>query len=121
LATGGRGLFLMAQLMDDLRLCCDGGLEVRVVKRGAMPSKAKGIGARSLEAMVPGSQAYRDERQQAFLDEIGEGFAALDWEYRFLHGNAAIERFLGRPPSGLVGHTLWDLFPYAADHPAIKP
>jgi ligand-binding sensor protein len=35
MATGGRGLFLMSKLMDDLDLRVDGGLEVRMRKRGS--------------------------------------------------------------------------------------
>jgi anti-sigma regulatory factor (Ser/Thr protein kinase) len=33
MATGGRGLFLIAHLMDECVLRCDGGLEVSMVKR----------------------------------------------------------------------------------------
>ena len=35
MATGGRGLFLIARMMDDIELRTDGGLEVRMMRRGA--------------------------------------------------------------------------------------
>ena len=38
LAGDGRGLFIISRIMDELRLHCDGGLEVEMVKR-AVPRR----------------------------------------------------------------------------------
>ena len=38
LAGAGRGLFIISRIMDELRLHCDGGLEVEMVKR-AVPRR----------------------------------------------------------------------------------
>jgi hypothetical protein len=49
-----------------------------VVKRDVLPAERKSRrGKNSLEATVPGSQAYRDDRQRAFLEEIDEAFATF--------------------------------------------
>ncbi|HMK91917.1 MAG TPA: ATP-binding protein, partial [Thermoleophilia bacterium] len=53
-ATGGRGLYLMAQLMDDLALRSDDGLEVRLVKRGVLGATTTSPGPRRRAARVLG-------------------------------------------------------------------
>jgi anti-sigma regulatory factor (Ser/Thr protein kinase) len=114
----GRGLFIMARLMDNVELRCDGGLEVRMTRR-ASPSRAdppleSGLGE-------PGSAVrgdYGETRQRAMLEEIDEAFVALDWEYRYLHVNDVALRMASS--SGLVsrdellGHTPFELFPSLA-------
>jgi PAS domain S-box-containing protein len=118
LEPGGRGLFLIARLMDELALRCDGGLEVRAVKRGVLHDSAeKRPKADRLAFRVPGDETYRDARQRAFLEEIDEGFLALDWEYRFLHANTAYKRMVGMTHQELQGRVLWEIFPYGAEHP----
>ena len=117
LASSGRGLYLIARLMDDLRLRCDGGLEVRALKRGVRQQVAPAGGRRDLLAAVPGAQGYRDARQRALLEEIDESFVALDWDYRYTHLNEAGLRLQGRPLDDLLGRRIWDVRPALRDTP----
>ncbi len=108
LASGGRGLFMMAYLMDELELCLDGGLEVRMVKRSVScrPTSAP------LDPALGNSADLRQRaRTRSFLEEIGEAFFALDWEYRYIHANRRALRLTGKSLERLRGHTPWELFP----------
>ena len=114
-ATSGRGLYLIARLMDDMSLRCDGGLEVRAVKRGVRRRAPSGAGHRDLQAVVPGAQDYRDARQRALLEEIDESFVALDWDYRYVHLNEAGAAFQGSSRDELLGRRIWDVRPGLRD------
>ena len=108
LASGGRGLFLMARLMDELELRLDGGLEVRMLKRSVScsPSSAP------LDPALGNSAGTRQRvRTQLLLEEIGEAFFALDWEYRYIHANRVALQLTGKSLEQLRGHTPWELFP----------
>ncbi len=108
LASGGRGLFMMAHLMDELELCLNGGLEVRMLKRSVScsPSSAP------LDPALGNSADLRQRaRTRSFLEEIGEAFFALDWEYRYIHANQRALRLTGKSLEQLRGHTPWELFP----------
>jgi PAS domain S-box-containing protein len=108
LASGGRGLYLMAQLMDELELRVDGGLEVRMLKRSVSCSPSSvPLGP----ALGDAASARQRARAQPFLEEIGEAFFALDWEYRYTHANRLGLRLTGRSLEQLFGHTPWELFP----------
>jgi PAS domain S-box-containing protein len=118
LASGGRGLYLMHRLMDQVDLVCDGGVDVRMVKNRALP---RGIEARHPLSELAGPQtaspwSHLEARRLAVLDEIDEGFMAFDWEYRFIYVNEAGRRFTDRPASDLMGRVLWDVYPYLKDH-----
>jgi PAS domain S-box-containing protein len=107
----GRGLFLISQLCDEMELSCDGGLEVRLVKRNVVvPTNVEASLSDAVEPSVP--PAYHGEsRQRTFLEEIDELFAALDWEFRYLYVNERFCQITGRPRDELLGKTLWELFP----------
>jgi PAS domain S-box-containing protein len=110
MATGGRGLYLIARMMDDLELRSERGLEVRMTRR-AVPCRA----SLSFDAAL-GDGAHRaaETRTRSLLDEIGEAFVALDWEYRVLYANAAALRLFGRSEE-LRGHDVWEAFPSLAE------
>jgi PAS domain S-box-containing protein len=112
-ASGGRGLFLMARMMDDLAIECDGGVEIRGVKRGVLSEPPT---AEPSIWRLP-CDLYAEGRGAALLDELDEAFAALDWEYRLLYVNRACERHLGRTRDELVGRSLWQAFPGTVDDP----
>jgi PAS domain S-box-containing protein len=117
LAPGGRGLFLMAHLMDELTLVNDGGLQARMIKRNVARRASPSL-ASSLGDLNAGSwPAYKDARQRAVLEEIDEVFAALDWEYRYVHVNDAGVRAAGLPRQQMLGRRLWDLLPGLQDAP----
>jgi serine phosphatase RsbU (regulator of sigma subunit)/anti-sigma regulatory factor (Ser/Thr protein kinase) len=104
----GRGLFLISRLCDDVVLSCDGGLEVRLVKRDVVAAP----GAAAPDVAAPGAiPAFDPTGQRSFLEEIDELFAALDWEFRYLYVNRRFCEMTGMGRAELLGHTLWDLFP----------
>ena len=114
LASGGRGLYLMARLMDELELCLDGDLEVRMVKRSVSCRPSPG----PLDPALGNAAGPRQRaRTQSFLEEIGEAFFALDWEYRYLHANRLGLQLTGKSLAQLLGHTPWELFPALEDSP----
>jgi PAS domain S-box-containing protein len=113
LASGGRGLFLISELMDEVKLRRDGGLEVRTIKRGAREQPARRRHSRQ-PWVVPSDQTYEGSRRLALLEEIDEGFVALDWEYRQVYANTAACRLVGLPCEQLLGRTPFELWPTLA-------
>ncbi len=114
----GRGLFIIAALMDSLELRSDGGLEVRMACKTTARSDPAALDTGLGELSVWGdgrrsSRALeqREARTRALLDEIDEAFIALDWEYRYVHANRKAVSLLERPLPELLGRTLWELFP----------
>ena len=107
----GRGLFIIAALMDSLELRLDGGLEVRMACRAAPrcepPPLESGLG----EQRTGSQLAHREARTRALLEEIDEGFVALDWEYRYVYANDPACRLLAKSRDGLLGHKILTLFP----------
>ena len=107
----GRGLFLMSKLCDEMELHLDGGVEVRLVKRGVAyceaPALESGLGE------VGGGSRFdrRTARTRAMLEEIDEAFFALDWEYRYVFANRAALRRTHATLEELLGHTPWELLP----------
>ena len=120
MGTGGRGLFLMSRLMDEMELTVDRGLEVRLLKRRALPdvSPVGEMESRLEPPVASEAGSYRDVRRRTLLDELGEAFVALDWGYRYSYANAAFLRLLHVKEADLLGRSLWELFPYLADTPA---
>ena len=116
LASGGRGLYLIAQLMDEMSLRLDGGLEVHMHKRGVPRCEVQPLesGPSDLRAAV--EYDYRDTRLRAMLEEIGEAFIALDWEYRYVYFNRQASRISGLTDEAL-GRSCWDVHPELRDDP----
>ncbi len=54
---------------------------------------------------------------RALLEEIEEGFIALDWEYRYVHANRAALHLTGKSLEDLLGRTPWAVFPELRDAP----
>ena len=111
----GRGLYLISRLSDEMELRRDGGLDVRMVKRAVTPGRApvldSGLGAVDASRQL----AHHEARTRALLEEIDEGFFALDWEYRVVHANQAALRLCGKSLEHVCGRTPWELFPYLKD------
>ncbi len=110
--SSGRGLYLIAQLMDELELCCDAGLQIRATRRHVLSPVS------NHRESNPAALAHEDARRLALLEEIDEGYYALDWEYRFTMANSAYQRLVGRDAQTLLGRTLWEAFPRLTDHEA---
>ena len=105
LAPQGRGLYLMSALMDEFELRLDDGVEVRAVKHTIARTTPRLSAEDRIGNAVPGF--HHPGRQLELLDDIGEGFIALDWEYRCIHVNGEGCRILGHKRSDLLGQTLW--------------
>ena len=54
-----------------------------------------------------------NEKLQAVLNSITDGLAVLDknWCYTYINQQGA--RIIGRPPEELIGHNVWELYPFA--------
>jgi len=111
LSDHGRGLFLISKLSDELQLSCDGGLEVRMVKRAVALRESVVLESGSGELQGAKDLSHRDLRLRAMLEEIDEGFFALDWECRYVHANATGLQMAGKPLKELLGHMPWEVFP----------
>ncbi len=114
LQSGGRGLYLISRLMDEVDLRADGGVDVRMVKRGARPEDARR--PLSLSAIPSGADlerggSYREVRERSLVEEIPEGFAALDWEYSFTYANDLALATYHLERGEVLGRCIWDLFP----------
>ena len=107
----GRGLFVIAALMDSFELRVDGGLEVRIARRAEPRCDPTPLDSVSGEPQRGDHSVHRDVRTGAMLEEIDEGFVALDWEYRYVHANQASVGITHRSLEELLGHTPWELFP----------
>jgi len=110
-AEHGRGLFIIATLMDSLELRLDGGLEVRMARRGAAHCEPLPLESGLGEPRGSDQLGHREARTRAMLEEIDEGFVALDWEYRYVYANEPACRLLGRSRDELLGRRLLALFP----------
>ncbi|HTZ77060.1 MAG TPA: PAS domain-containing protein, partial [Stellaceae bacterium] len=53
------------------------------------------------------------ERAEAILASINDGFFTLDRDWRFTYVNAAAERIVGRSAGDLIGRNHWEEFPAA--------
>ncbi len=110
----GRGLYIIASLMDDLELSCDGGCQVRMTRRvaprGTVPPIESGLG----EVRAGDGPGQRATRLRAMLEEIDEAFAAFDWEYRCVHANGTALQLAGKSLDELLGRQPWELFPALA-------
>ena len=110
----GRGLFIIAKLMDELELRCDDGLEVRMTKRAVAQCDRYALESGLESGLGEGSgggPSQRQTRLRAMLEEIDEGFIGIDWEYRQVHVNATACRMLCSAPDELLGRAPWDVWP----------
>ncbi len=107
----GRGLFLISRLSDEMEIRSAGGTEVRLVKRAVercpAPSLETGLGVLGRDR----GPTRREERMRALLEEIDEGFIALDWDYRYVYANETSLRMAHVSRDELVGRTPFELLP----------
>ena len=109
----GRGLFLISRLCDQLTLSCGGGLEVRMTKQ-ATPFRDL---VNPADLAITSEPGYWYERQRFALEEMGEAFAALDWEYRISYGNRAALNLFSKQLDEVKGRSIWDVFGATAAMP----
>jgi PAS domain S-box-containing protein len=111
MADHGRGLYIIASLMDDIELRCDGGCQVRMARwvapRCAASPMESGLG----EVRASDGPGQHETRLRAMLEEIDEAFVAVDWEYRCVHANGTALQLAGKPLDELLGRQPWELFP----------
>ena len=111
MATGGRGLFLMTRLMDDLTLQRDHGFRVSMVKRGIVQNDPRTMESGLGELGSQARTTRRETRLRVLLEELDEGFFALDWQYRYVHANQAALQMMGKSAVELLGRTPGEVFP----------
>ncbi len=116
----GRGLYLMAHLMDTLTLDNSGGLRVSMTKtcilgppslRPFIPSLEGGLTSTTRQA----PEASREDRLHVLLEEINEAFFALNWEYRVVHVNRLTAELAGEPSERLLNREISEAFPLLGD------
>ena len=112
MADHGRGLYIIASLMDDLELRCEGGCQVRMSRRTAARAAGRTVESGLGEVHVPAGGS--DTRVRGLLEEIDEAFVALDWEYRCVHANGAALQFVDKDLDEVVGMRPCDLAPELA-------
>ena len=108
-APGGRGLFLMAHLMDEVALTRHDGLSVRMVKRSVARCPAAPIESGLGDLSSGGPSLHRETRLRALLEEIDEAFLALDWDYRYVYANARAVKLTGKSQAELLGRRPWEI------------
>ncbi len=117
LADHGRGLFIIAKLMDALELHVDRGLEVLMRRRAEARCDPLPLQSGLGEPHGAGAAGRREARTRALLEDIDEAFFALDWEYRYVYANQQALRITRKSLDELLGHTPWELFPAIAEAP----
>ncbi|MGA3238526.1 MAG: PAS domain S-box protein [Bryobacteraceae bacterium] len=56
-----------------------------------------------------------ERRTKIILESITDGFVAVDSNWRYTYVNAAAEQIFGRDRHEMLGRTVWEVFPEAAD------
>jgi PAS domain S-box-containing protein len=51
------------------------------------------------------------------LDNIADGFIALDHQRRYTYANKQVGKMIGKQPEELIGKKVWELFPAAVGYP----
>ena len=106
--------FLINQMMDELELRLDGGLEVRMVKRGVPRCEAGPLE----KALATCAQAAATTTGILACGRCSrrsmKGFFALDWEYRITYLNAVLEHGIGKPREQVIGQSIWQASPTLA-------
>ena len=114
-SVGGRGLFLIGRLMDDVELRFDGGTEVGMVKHVRVIDlprrRAAFAGAAGHEALPLPDDI--EDRLYDTLEGLSDGFMAFDWEWRCVYANPTALALLRRSRDELVGQKAHHVFPEA--------
>ena len=116
-AEHGRGLFIIAALMDSLELRINGGLEVHMTRRAEPRCEPAPFESGLGEPHAGDAADPREARTRAILEEIDEAFVALDWEYRYVFVNEAMLRLTQKSRDELLGQVIWELFPQLQGSP----
>jgi PAS domain S-box-containing protein len=82
--------------------------------RNALDAAKRRRAAMIVENELRRQAELAQERAEAILSSINDGFFALDRDWRFTYVNAAAERMLNRPRGDLLGESLWASFPQGA-------
>ena len=84
LSEGGRGLFLISRLSDEVELRCDCGLEVRLLKRAALAVPVPLDELDRILAATLGDTIAKRRHQKAERDELRAALGASDSRFRTL-------------------------------------
>lgn len=124
LRPDGRGLYLIFQLMDEVDLkpsrgTSSRGFHVLMRKRLAVADASPGHHGLAISdgGIIRSPADYRERRERSLVEEVPEGFAALDWEYTFTYANRLALDLYRLRADEVLGHGLWQLFPHIAGTP----
>ena len=117
--TGGRGLFLIGHLMDDVMFTFDGGTTVHMAKRVAPTDLRRRRAAFAGDAGPESRPVPEDLEDRLYdtLESLSDGFMAFDWEWRYIYANPVAISLLRRSRSELFGAIATELFPEALGTP----
>ena len=100
----------------EYRIVLPGGRTRWVAARGTVLCDEHGTASRVLGAAYDTTARQDGEARVArVMEAIPTAFFSLDREWRFGYVNAEAERILARRREDLLGGTIWDLFPAAAE------
>jgi PAS domain S-box-containing protein len=110
LEDSGRGLFLISQLMDELEVSSNGGVHLHMARRGLHESCVV-TAFDAVEGDLRPVEEHRETRLRALLEEIDEGFLAMDWQYRYVYVNRVALEIIGTTREELIGRTPFEVWP----------
>ena len=75
------------------------------------------MGQPSVQPDPPPAPLSSPDAVLSLLERSSEAFVAFDRDWRYVYVNGQAERMVRRPRAELIGRTIWQLFPGAADAP----
>jgi len=101
------------------------GHEVAVESRRVLVRSESGAPAGILEINRDVTERMRTQEQlleahrrtTAILESLSDGFNVFDRQWRYTYVNATAARMVHKRPEELLGKSVWELWPHAADSP----
>lgn len=96
-------------------------ISVTFIFEGGEPVRGVGV-VHDLTQRKQAEQALMESQRRIIdiLENISEGFVAMDSNWRYVYRNSQADRMMKRRPGELLGKILWEEFPQAVDLPFSK-
>ncbi len=93
-------------------------ISLTFIVEGGQPLRAVGV-VHDLTRRKQAERALLESQRQIIdiLENISEGFVAIDSNWRYVYRNSQADRMVKRRPGELLGKILWEEFPAAAELP----